>query len=302
MSNLFGRVWRAQVGSLVVSDSSGGADNRSLDIDFKVKKTLATARGGTLEMEVFNLSEEHRRELASAPRRRTYVSLDAGYERAGGASRLFVGDLRKAIVAKAGADWTLKVTGGSGEHSVRTARVARSFAPGSTLTDVVRHLADAMGVGVGNAVVAFADARLAGGTQLYTGGIALHGRAADELERLCTAVGLAYSIQDGVLQVLPLGGALDRSAILLSPDSGLVDSPEIVNRRTINVKALMQPGLVPGQRVVVESAVIGGVWRITEAEYSGSTGGNDWYVSMTCHRPVAPLLGARTVGPRQEIQ
>lgn len=300
MIGQFRRVWRAQVGSLVVSDSA--ADARPLDISFKVKKTLGAARGGTLDMEIFNLSEEHRREIATAPRRQTYVRLDAGYEGPGGASQIFVGDLRKAIVAESGADWVVKVTAGSGEHSVRSARVVRSFAAGATVEDVVRHLASAMGVGVGNALDAFQGARLAGGAQIHAGGAVLQGRASEELDRLCTAAGLSFSVQDGVLQVLPLGGALDRSAILLSPTTGLVESPEIVNRRTITVKALLQPGLVPGQRIVVESAVISGVWRITEAEYSGANGGNDWYATMTCHRPVAPLLGARTVGPRQEIQ
>lgn len=300
MSSQFGRAWRAQVGSLVVADSS--APTRGVNITFKVKKTLGTARGGTLEMEVFNLSEEHRRELAALPRRSTYVSLDAGYEGPGGASRLFVGDLRKAVVAKSGADWSVKITAGSGEHSVRAARTTRAFAAGTSLVDVVRHLAESMGVGVGNAAEAFRTARFPGGGSVLHSGTVIQGRAAEELERICTATGFSYSVQDGVLQVLPLGGSLERSAILLSPSTGLVDSPEIVNRRTITVKALIQPGLVPGQRIVVESAVISGVWRITEAEMSGATGGNDWYCTMTCHRPQPPILGARTVGPRQEIQ
>lgn len=298
---LFRRLWRAQVGELVVADSLAG-DSGALDITFKVKKTLGSSHAGTLDLTVFNLNEEHRRELATMPRRTTFVSLDAGYESAGQASRLFTGDLRKAVVAKDGPTWTVKVTAGSGEHSRRSARVSRSFAPNTSLADVVRHLADAMGVGIGNAREAFVAAQMQGGAQLYGGGSTLHGRAAEELERICTACGLSYSVQDGVLQVIRLGGALDRTAILLSPGSGLVGSPEIVNRRTITVKALIQPGLVPGQRIVVESDVIGGVWRITEAEYSGSTSAVDWYVTMTCHRPAPPLLGERVAGQRQEIQ
>lgn len=289
--DLFRRRWRAQVGSLVVADSSDPA--LSLDIEFKVKKTLGSGRAGTLDLTVYNLSQEHRRELAGLPRRTTFVSLDAGYEGPGGSSRIFTGDLRKAVIAKSGTDWTVKVTAGTGEHAQRTARVSRSFAAGTSLVDVVRHLAENMEVGIGNAVEAFQGVRFAAGSSSFGGGTMLHGRAFDELERICDATGMTFSVaDDNTLQVIPLGGALQRTAILLSANTGMIESPEIVNRRTITVKALIQPGLVPGQQVVVDSGVVGGVWRITEAEVSGSTAGNDWHVGMTCHRPRAALLGA----------
>lgn len=300
MSALFRRAWRAQVGSLVVADSAAGVKG-ALDVSFKVKRTLA-ARAGTLEMEVFNLSQEHRHELATAPRRRTFVSLDAGYEGPGGASRIFTGDLRKAVVARSGVDFVVKITAGDGEHSRRSARVSRSFAAGASLADVMGHLAESLDVGIGNAVEALRSARFARGGAVLAGGTLLHGSAADELTRLCEAAAMEWSVQDNCLQILPLGGSLGRTAILLSPSTGLVDSPEIVNRRTITAKALIQPGLVPGQRVVVDSSVASGVWRITEVETSGETAGNDWYCTMTCTRPRAPILGERVAGARTEIQ
>ena len=298
MSTQFRRAWRAQVGTLVVADSSAGTQG-ALDVGFKIKRTLA-ARAGTLEMEVFNLSPEHRRELVGLPRRRTFVSVDAGYVE--GSSRLFTGDLRKAIVARSGPDFIVKVTAGDGEHARRTARVSRAFASGASLASVAQFIADSMEVGVGNAVEALRSATLRGGGGAFAGGTVLRGGAADELTRLCDAARLTWSIQDNCLQLLPIGGSLGRTAILLSPTSGMVESPEIVNRRTITVKALIQPGLVPGQTVVVESAVVSGTWRITETETSGKTDGTDWYCTMTCTRPRAPLLGERTVGARQEIQ
>jgi hypothetical protein len=300
MSDQFRRSWRAQVGSLVIADSSAGAKG-GLDITFKCKRTLA-ARAGTLELEVFNLNQAHRHELATLPRRRTFVSLDAGYEGPGGASRLFTGDLRKVVVARAGVDFSVKVTAGDGEHSRRSTRVSRSFVAGTSLTAVVQHLAEAMEVGIGNAVEALRGSRFAGGASSFEDGAALQGGAADELARMLGDAGLMFSIQDNALMILPLGGSLGRTALLISPSTGMVDSPEIVNRRTITVKALIQPGFVPGQTVVVDSSVASGVWRITECEASGSTASNDWYCTMTCTRPRAPLLGARTVGARTEIQ
>lgn len=290
---LFRRAWRVQVGSLLVS-SSDPADGAALDVKFKIKRTLAQ-RAGTCELEIAGLTESHRHEIANAPRRTTFVAIDAGYLE--GASRLFTGDLRKAVVSRAGPDWIVKVTAGDGEHALRSARVSRSFAPGSSLETVVRAIADAMGVGLGNAASALRGARFGSGDATFAEGTLVHGSAATELTRLCDSARLTWSIQDGVLQVLPLGGSLARETIRLASDCGMIESPEYISRRAITVKALLIPGLVPGQQVVVDSGVIdanrvvaGATWRITEAEYSGDTAGADWIAALTCHRPLPPLV------------
>ena len=282
---LFRRAWRVQVGSL---------DASTLACKFKVQRTLAMGRAGHAEIVIFGLTPEHRREIISAPRRRTFVELHAGY--ADGMSLLFRGDLRKAVQARDGTEWSVTVTAGDGEHAIRNARVSRSFAAGTTLSTVVRAIADAMGVGVGNALDAFRGASLGAVGDTFPEGTLVHGLAAAELTRLCDSTRLTWSVQDGNLQVLPLGGALARDAIRLSADSGLVGAPEIVNRRTVNVKTLMIPGAVPGQQVVLDSAVISGVWRISEAEYVGDTHGSDWGAALVMHRPRPPLLGPVSQG------
>jgi len=68
---LFRRAWRVQVGSL---------DASTLACKFKVQRTLAMGRAGHAEIVIFGLTPEHRREIISAPRRRTFVELHAGYE------------------------------------------------------------------------------------------------------------------------------------------------------------------------------------------------------------------------------
>mgnify|MGYP007122145287 CR=1 FL=1 len=92
-------------------------------------------------------------------------------------------------------------------------------------------------------------------------------------------------------------GALARDAIRLGADSGLLDAPEIVDRRTVKVRALLQPGLVPGQRVVVDSLLVqGAVLRITEATFSGDTAGASWDAELTLKRPPATLLNRSAPG------
>lgn len=282
MSDLFRRSWRVQVGTLDVS---------TLACRFKVSRSLM-GYAGTCELEVRNLSDAHRRELLASPRRRTFVEIQAGYE--GGRALIFRGDLRKVIPARDGVDWIVKITAGDGEHALRNARVSQSFAAGASIEQVIRAIVDAMGIGIGNAVQALRGARLGALDGAFPEGTVLHGPAESELTRLVDSAGLTWSIQDGNLQILPRGGALAREAILLSPSTGLVGVPEVVNRRTVTVKALLIPGLVPGQQVVLGSSIVQGAWRISVAEYAGDTHGPDWTATLTCHRPRPPLLSSAT--------
>ena len=279
---LFDRAWRIQVGTLDVS---------ALACKFKCSRSLY-GYAGTCEIEVRNLSETHRREMLASPRRTTFVEIMAGYRE--GMSLMFRGDMRKVVPSREGTDWVVKVTAGDGEHALRNARVNRSFSAGSTLQNVVQHIADSMGVGVGNAAASLRGATLGGLDANFPEGTMLYGLAAEELTRLTSSAGLTWSIQDGDLQILPRGGALAREAILLSPSTGMIESPEVVNRRTITVKALLIPGLTPGQQVVIESEVATGAWRISQAEYAGETHGQDWTATLTCHRPAPPLLSSTT--------
>lgn len=288
MTDQVGRIVRVQVGELDVS---------ALDVEFSIKRSLASGHAGTCDLKIHNLSPAHRAEIVDAPRLTTYVAVDAGYETSG-VSRLFTGDKRKAIPSYDAPTWTLDLTAGDGEHAIRTARVNRSFAAGSSLSDVVEHIARAMGVGIGNAVEVTRAASFATGGGLFTDGTTARGLASAELSRLCAAAHLQWSVQNGNLELLPIGGALQRTAILLSPDSGMVGSPKIVNarRRVIEVTALIQPGLTPGQMIVVRSKVIEGTFRITEVTYKGSLHGAEFYATMTAHAPRPPLLGPNVVG------
>lgn len=265
---LFGRAWRVQVGTLLLSD---------LDITFKAKRTHA-ARPGTVELEIYNPTEAHRRELTSATAGQTFVEVQAGYVE--GISTIFRGDVRKAVAKRDGADWVVTVTGGDGEHAIRSARLSRSFAAGSSVETVVRAIADAMGVGVGNAATALRGARLSSAGEAHAEGTVVQGLAAGELTRLCNGAGLTWSVQEGVLQLLPLGGAIQRTALRLAADTGLLGSPEEGRHGHAKARALLIPDLVPGRLVQLDSAALRGLYRIETAEYAGDTRGDDWHVDM----------------------
>ena len=168
------------------------------------------------------------------------------------------------------------ITAGDGEHAIRTARASTSFAPGTTLADAIRSLGATMGLGGGN----LSSASAAASAVLLEGAV-VRGPAAQELTRLCSSAGLSWSVQDGILQLLPIGRALSRVAVSLSPDTGLVESPTRSKGVTVKAKALLLPDLVPGRLVALESEAVRGTYRIDEVSYTGATRGDDWYADLT---------------------
>lgn len=283
MTQQFGRIWRVTVDTLSSDD---------LDIAFKVARSLY-ARAGTAEITLFNLSEDSRaltrrwRSRTGTPPNdvvhRTRVRLEAGYV-ATGMSVLFQGNVRRVDTRREQPDWITKVTAGDGEESMRSARGSRSFGPNTRIEEVVRYAADAMSIGLGNLPDALAGAALDQVGAILPGGTVVHGRVERALHHLLRSVGLEWSIQDGVLQVLPRGGALTRTAVLLSPDTGLIETPEVGLNRVVTCKALLQPDLVPGAQVRLESEIVTGYYRVESTEYAGDTRGGDWTAGLVLRR------------------
>lgn len=270
---LWKRAWTVVVGTLDLSN---------LDMQFTVKRTAAP-RAGTCEVTIYNPSPSSRQELQGL--RRGLVRIEAGYEE--GRSLIFQGDSRKIDVTRDKSDWVVKVTAGDGEYAIRTARVARSFGPNTTLTDVVRALADTLGVGLGNAVSALQGASLGTTGRTFPEGVVLHGTASQELTRLCNSARLEWSCQDGNLQILPAGQPVSRTAVLLRDDTGMVNVPEKGKNDTVQVTALIQPDLLPGRLVKLESETINGVYRVESVEYTGDTapGAAEWYAKLVLKTP-----------------
>jgi hypothetical protein len=266
---LWKRAWRVQV------DTIGLA---ALDVDFKVKRTLRHTPN-SCELTVYNLNEEHRRQITQ--KKHAYVRVEAGYE--SGTSVIFSGDVRKIEQAHDGVDWVSKITAGDGERRFQTARIARSYGPDASVSTVIQAVAQAMGIGIGNAVEALNAAQLTRVGQAFPSGVVLHGNAARELAHLVRSVGMEYSTQDNVLQVLPRGGVRALEAVVLSPSTGLIGVPTVGNKGVVKAQCLMIPDLIPGRKVLFrDTSGATGIYRVEVAEYSGATRGDDWGITLEC--------------------
>lgn len=266
MADLYDRVASLQVDTLVLD---------GLRFAFKVERTLR-ARPGKATVQVWNLTAANRAQLDALDG--VGVTLNAGYT-ATGTAVIFSGTLRRVSHERAdGNTWITKVEGEDGGRERRTARTLRSFRPGTPLRTVFLALVDDFGVGTGNTNQATASATLAALGNTVVTGTTLRGSAARELDRICNAAGLEWSIQNGALQILPIGTALAGQAVVLSPTSGLIGSPSREQRGRVKFRSLLNPEIVPGKQVQIQSRVVTATVRVEKCSWSGDTEGQDWYV------------------------
>lgn len=257
----------------------GGLRVEGLDVKFKV--SLDAKSYGKADITIYNLNRSHRQELESA--KDVAVELLVGYQDES-LDRIFKGVPRKISSRKDNNDWITTIKTGDGDKATG-ARINRGYRKGTPIDRLWKDLVGALGaVGIdsGNAVKAFEQKNYVDGINSLLNGGALQGQALANLRALATGADLDVTIQDGELLVTQIGQAADTTALVLSPDTGLIGSPEKGTKGDLKVTALIIPGLRPKRKIRLESALTKGMFVVTKATYTGDTSANDWYATLEC--------------------
>lgn len=269
---LFGRTVRVDVNGLQI---------RNLDVRFTVDKT-ETPEPDKAEITVYNLNEPHRESLEQQDIME--VRLHVGYL-TGTESQLFRGDTREAFSVHRTPDWVTTLRTGDGDKQVRSDRISKSYAPGTSFETAWKDATGALeraGVGIGNAIEKFKEGKFEEGIKAFANGGNLNGSTFKELQRLGRLSNLDVSIQDKELLVTKVGQPLSTPPVILSRETGLIGSPHRGAKGELRLRALLVPGLDPRRKVEVRSRLINGVYAIQRGRYSGDTSSNDWYADLEC--------------------
>lgn len=271
---LFGRRYRLQI----FVDRPGAQSDvtiDSLNVQFTIKRSLSNKTPNRADIVVMNLSEDTRRSLHAE--RNVYIHLEAGYDGLG-MSLIFRGDLAEAWSAQEGTEWTTTLSSEDGGKKKRSARVNVAYAAGTSAQRIISDLAGRLDLGVGNALIKAAAAKLGrSNSATVNKGLSASGDVIGQLDRVLASCGLDWSVQDGELQVLDSPyAALPDTPLLLTPTTGLIGSPELGKQQLVKARALIIPGLHPGRRVEVRSRYVTGIYRIDTITYRGEAHGAPW--------------------------
>ncbi|SRR6266702_538226 len=254
----------------------------------------------TLVARVYNLSESTRNTII---KEYDTVTLTAGYVN-GNRGNIFQGDIKRfGFGRERNVDSFLDIMAGDGDKVYNFGVINQTFPAGATDVQELSALAKAMNIPV---------AKTADG-YLTTGGILPRGKtrwgmARSALSELSKKNDCRWSIQNGVLTLIPNKGYLPGDAIVINSATGMLGMPESTDNG-IMVRCLLNPFIKIGQAVRINNRDInqtvvksqfgfptynslyypatvskGFLYRVLVAEHFGDTrgSGSDWITELTC--------------------
>jgi len=248
---------------------------KDLRVQFSVKKS-ASKEPNTAEVTITNLSPTRRAALQT---KGVKFVLECGYVDTG-VKQIFQGDVRHISHVREGADWRTVLKSGDGERAFQFARISETLGPKSTKSAVIKRLAAKLGLGLGNS----GKAAIPGS---FEQGIVLSGPVSRELDKVLKGTGYEWSIQDEQMVILSASEVSGQDVPLLTPDSGLIGSPEFGaplakgGKPQLSFRALLNANIKPGAKVQIqcERFPLGVSVKCAKVEHSGDTAGQDWYTT-----------------------
>ena len=242
-----------------------------LRVGFSVVRDLKK-NPNTVDVTIYNLRKDTRTRLQT---KNLPTRLEAGY--IDNVSQIFSGDLQYGNSLRNGPDWITTLQSGDGNRQYKSARINTSFKGPISPGQVLRRVGQALGLNLGNLTEKADKGSLRASLKQF-GDIVLSGKAEQELTKITKSMGYSWSIQDGQLQLLEPNETIKTAdPVLLTNGTGLVGSPEAGEDGVVSARSLLQPDLLPGRRVRIQSREIDGFFRVEKVTFSGDTWARDWY-------------------------
>lgn len=281
---LFNRIASVTFGP---SGTEDGIRVDGLRIQFTVSKTL-TPTTNTCRVSIFNLSESTHNKIKT----NETLILRAGYGDDGSTPPILaLGIIKSVMRSTQDTDRISIVTLEDGLAELRHARMSVSYPDGTAASQVL----DAAIAGL--EVASYELPVIDEGIQ-YVSGLAFEGPARVLMSKVCSKLGLEWSIQTGQILVVPKGGTGMIAAVLLNAQSGLISTPEKQAEESDELKAdedkrpdgwqvrsLLRSEIVPGGALAVESTAVTGNYRIESVVHAGDTHGEEWTSTVILREP-----------------
>lgn len=248
---------------------------RDLRVEFQIEKTKESTPNKA-EVKISNLSEGTRAKIREKD---ALVRVFAGYEGDLGPVLLFVGNSQHIVNKWETPDIITHIEAQDGQRQLRETRVSFSYGDKTSANVIVTRLANELGLPLRQ------DFNITGFYQ----GFSFNGRAKDGIDQVTRRFGYSWSVVDGEILIVPKEGNTGTIAVRLSPESGLVNTPERMNDQEgefeealekeleWKITSLLNPRLNPGALVELDSKQAKGIFQIEKVRHYGDTRGNNWY-------------------------
>lgn len=304
--------------SLVLAGQSGQAiDLSELHFTFQVHAN-DTETPNLAYVRVYNASDST---ITRVIKEYDTVQLQAGYQN-GNFSQIFTGVVKQYRRGRErNVDSFLDIAAADGDPNYNFGVVNTTFAAGASAQEQLNTYAKSLGLPVDPNANTF----LTGGVILNPRGKTAFGLARIYMRDLADTHNCRWSIQDGVLTLIPITGYLPGEIVEVNSQTGLIGVPEATDDG-IHLQTLLNPAFKIGQRVrirnsdITQTAIINqffpnystpptfvarttedGDYRILVIEHEGDTRGQAWYSNLTCLALDPSVSPSTSVAPFGDI-
>ncbi len=225
---------------------------------------------------IHNLSETSRQKFSASKRQQ--FRIEAGYQRLVGT--LFDGEAVHVSSTRVPGGFETKVSAQDGLQAKR-AILSAAFGPRAGVGQIIQKIASAMGVNATRAVKKAIAGDFDGAIGTFFNGYSFSGSADRAMDDLAKSAGFEWSILNGELQITTPDGFIEEEAIVLSPTTGLIGSPERrydekAKREIVVARCMLNARINPKRKLQLESNEISGLFKVQTARHTGDTHGADW--------------------------
>lgn len=243
-----------------------------LHIAFSLQKTDLTTQN-TGKVSIWNLNKEH---LSVINQSDCCLVLRAGYGNR--ISLIFAGVISFVSTSMENADQMTEIEVVDNLIEIRDTYVSISYRGKVNWKTIIENVAAQMGVVVSYSYNAkFVD---------VSNGFSYVGLAKNILDKACNCCGLAWSIQNGVLQIKKPNDVMSKEVYLLSAETGMIGSPVRVaiaqsddtgeNTLGWDVEYFLNGAINIDDYVRLESEAVTGYFRVYSLDIQGDNISGDW--------------------------
>lgn len=267
MADLYGRRTAIEIGD----PGSVGRRFDGLRITFSIRRS-STASPDAAEVAVYNPGAET---VAALESPRAVVRVIAGYDAPAVvlSGRIVLGSLR---VERDGPSRVARLQVQDGGLDLRQTRLSRAWGGTVYGSEILDYVLEASGLARGTIRLPV--------DPTYARGTVTVGALRDTVATVARDAGASWAVQDGALHVWPAAEERNRTAILLSPSTGLIGSPVLSDDGHVEVVSLLRPTLRPGDVYAVRAELHSGEYVAVDVEHRGDSHGTDYYTTITGRR------------------
>ncbi len=279
---LFGRRVRVTIKPLATSAKPDWIVVDGHDVAFDVEKNqeIEPNKG---RVTIYNLEKKLRDRLQLKDD--ATVTIEAGYKDTMGV--IFTGNITHVLSDIQGPDIITQIDAGESHKAYRGSYHAKSYGAGTPYKTVIEDIVKTF---EGFKVTPAITNVISNIGKTVPNALTLDGKSANLLNSVLGPLGLAFSMQQGELQIVEKGKASDLPTVNLTYSSGLVNVPQIGEKKppakaTISFQSFIQPELIPLRKVFVDWVESKGEFVCVTVKHKGSNFDNEFYSTVEAFLP-----------------